>query len=107
MSNVSKSILKGAAEALAYAKGQKKNARTHKVKVHVPKNIDVQAVRKHLHMTRAEFSDNFGFSMRTLEKWERHERQPESSARAYLMVIHKNPHAVQKALQRMRWKRTN
>lgn len=105
MSNMSKSILKGASEALAYAQGRKKNARTHKIKVRVPKNINVQAVRKHLHMTREEFSNNFGFSMRTLEKWERHERQPESSARAYLMVIHRNPRAVKKALQRVRWKR--
>lgn len=100
MSNVSKSLLKGAFEALAYAKGQKKNARTHKIKVRVLKSIDVQEVRKHLHMTREEFSNNFGFSVRTLEKWERHERQPESAARAYLMVIHKNPRAVKKALSR-------
>lgn len=96
MSNISKSILKGATEALAYAKGQKKGARMHAVKV--LKNVDVQKIRKKLHMTREEFSNVFGFSVRTLEKWERHERQPESAARAYLMVIRKNPNAVKKAL---------
>ena len=98
MSKISNSILRGATEALAYAKGQKKNARTHKIKIRVPKIINVQAIRNHLHMTREEFSNNFGFSIRTLEKWERHERQPESSARAYLIVINKNPRAVKKAL---------
>ena len=100
MSNINKSILKGATEALDYAKGQKKDARTHKIKVSVPKNINVQEIRKNLHMTRAEFSNIFGFSVRTLEKWERHERQPESAARAYLIVIRKNPGAVKKALMR-------
>lgn len=98
MSNIGKSILKGAAEALAYAKGQKKGARAHKIKVKVPKNINVQEIRKNLHMTREEFSNIFGFSIRTLEKWERHERQPESAACAYLIVIQKNPRAVKKAL---------
>src|SRR3990167_3794061 len=99
MSNISKSILKGAAEALVYAKGQAKGARTHKIKVNVPKNINVQEIRKNLHMSREEFSNIFGFSIRTLEKWERHERQPESAARAYLLVIDKNPRAVRKALE--------
>ncbi len=96
MSDVGKSILKGAKEALAYAKGQKTRARVHKV--NVPRNINVQRIRMHLHMTREEFSAEFGFSLRTLEKWERHERQPNGPARAYLVVIDKNPTAVRKAL---------
>lgn len=49
-------------------------------------------------MSREEFSSAFGFSVRTLEKWERYERQPHTSARAYLLVIDKNPQAVRKAL---------
>ncbi len=96
MSEVGKSVLKGAQEALEYAKGHKKGSRTHKVTV--PKVINVRSIRNHLHMTRKEFSDEFGFSLRTLEKWERHERQPEGPTRAYLMVIAKNPNAVRKAL---------
>lgn len=97
MSEVGKSLLKGAAEALDYAKGNKKGARTHKVKV--PATIDVQRIRKHLHMSRTEFSNEFGFSVRTLEKWERGERRPEGPTRAYLTVIAKNPNTVKKALQ--------
>ena len=68
MSKVSQSLLQGAAEALAYAQGNKLGARTHKVTV--PKTIDVRAIREKLHMTRNEFSDHFGFSTRTVEKWE-------------------------------------
>ena len=45
-----------------------------------------------------EFADHFGFSIRTLEKWEQGVRQPEGAARAYLVVIDRNPKAVEKAL---------
>jgi len=96
MSEVGKSLLKGAEEALAYAKGHKQGARTHKVKV--PAHINVRNIRNRLHMTRKEFSDKFGFSLRTLEKWERDERVPEGPTRAYLKVIAKNPRFVEKAL---------
>jgi predicted GIY-YIG superfamily endonuclease len=34
-------------------------------------------------MSRQKFCEEFGFSVRTLEKWQRGERTPESSARAY------------------------
>lgn len=49
-------------------------------------------------MSRKKFSDEFGFSIRTLEKGERSERLPEGPARAYLTVIEKNPTAVIAAL---------
>lgn len=56
------------------------------------------AIRKRMHMSRQKFSEEFGFSVRTLEKWGRGERTPETSARAYLMVIASNPIAVINAL---------
>lgn len=97
MSDVGKSLIQGALEALEYAKGQKTGTKTHKV--NVPAEIDVSAIRNKLHMTRQQFSDEFGFSIRTLEKWERGER-PEGPTRAYLMVISKNPKAVVEALKK-------
>ncbi len=96
MSDTTNSILKGALEALDYVKGCKKGAKAHKVKI--PEIIDVKCIRKNLRMTRKEFSDEFGFSIRTLEKWERGERLPEGPTRAYLTVISKDPKAVRKAL---------
>ncbi len=96
MSELGKSLLKGAQEALDFAKGQKKGAHVHKVKI--PAQVDVQSIRKGLHMSRKTFSEEFGFSSRTLEKWERGERSPEGPARAYLTVIAKNPSMVRKAL---------
>jgi putative transcriptional regulator len=55
-------------------------------------------IREHLDMDRKEFCQSFGFSLRTLEKWEQGIRQPEGPARAYLMVIAHDPQAVVHAL---------
>ena len=96
MSKVGQSLLKGAEEVLAFAKGQTAGHRVHKVKI--PEQVDVYAIRVKLHMSRREFADHFGFSIRTLEKWEQGVRQPEGAARAYLVVIDRNPKAVEKAL---------
>lgn len=93
---INESILRGAEEALNYAKGQKKGFKTHKIKV--PKQVNVRAVRDKLHMTQREFADQFGFSIRTLEKWEQGIRHPEGAARAFLTVIDRNPKAVATAL---------
>ena len=98
MSNIGESIIRGALEALDYANGIKDGAKVHKVSV--PAEVDVGALRKTLHMSRQQFSNEFGFSIRTLEKWERKERLPEGPARAYLTVIAQNPRAVIEALHR-------
>jgi len=96
MSKVGESLLRGAKEALAYAKGHIQGAKAHKIKV--PKQIDVRAIRTQLHMSRDEFAESFGFSIRTLEKWEQGSRQPEGPTRAYLTVIARKPEAVKSAL---------
>ena len=96
MSDLGESLIRGAMEALEYAKGDKENSITHEVLV--PAQVDVMAIRKKMHMSRQKFCEEFGFSVRTLEKWERGERTPESSARAYLTVIANNPMAVINAL---------
>lgn len=96
MSKVGSSLLKGAHQALAYAKGKKIKAKVHKVMI--PLEVDVKTIRNELDMNRREFCESFGFSLRTLEKWEQGIRHPEGPARAYLIVIAHNPKAVVKAL---------
>lgn len=96
MSDLGKSLLRGAQEALEYARGTREDAVLHEVIV--PAQVDVAAIRKKMHMSRQEFCSEFGFSIRTVEKWERGERIPETSARAYLKVISNNPDAVMEAL---------
>ncbi len=96
MSKLGESLLKGAKEALAYANKEKTNAKIHKIKV--PKEVNVKAIRLKLHLSRKAFAERYGFSLRTLEKWEQGIRQPEGAARAYLVVISRNPKAVELAL---------
>ncbi len=97
MSKIGESILKGAKEALAHARGEKTKVKIHKLRV--PKHVDVKSIRAKLHLTRKEFADKYGFSIRTLEKWEQGVREPEGAARAYLVVIERNPKAVDAALK--------
>jgi len=63
-----------------------------------PKPIDVKAIRKRVKMSQAEFSRTYGISKRALQEWEQGGRQPDSAARAYLMVIAKEPAIVRRAL---------
>lgn len=95
MSKVANSIRRGLEEAVAYARAE---ADLATYRVHVPKQIDVRAIRTKLGMTQEEFAGRFGFSVNTLRHWEQGKRQPEGPTRAYLMVIERAPKAVQKAL---------
>ncbi|HTT84492.1 MAG TPA: helix-turn-helix domain-containing protein [Rhizomicrobium sp.] len=90
------SIRRGLEEALAYAEG---TADTGRYAIHVPADIDVKAIRTRLNMTQEEFAGRFGFSINTLRHWEQGGRVPEGPTRAYLLVIDRNPKAVQKALR--------
>ena len=67
-------------------------------KVALPAAVDVKPIRKRLKMTQARFSSTFGFSLDAVKHWEGGRRTPESSARAFLTVIAKNPSAVIAAL---------
>jgi putative transcriptional regulator len=96
MSKIGESLLRGAKQALAHARGKKIKAKIHKVVV--PQQVNVKAIRLKLHLSRQEFADRYGFSIRTLEKWEQGIRAPESAARAYLVVIDRNHKAVEAAL---------
>ena len=96
MSKIGESLLKGASEALTYAHGKKGKSKTHKV--HVPKHVNVKAIRLKLHLTRQEFANRYGFNIRTLEKWEQGSREPDGAVRAYLTVIKRNHKVVESAL---------
>ena len=86
-------LVSGLDEVDAYLCGQ-----TVGYRVHLPEEVDVKGIRKQLKMTQARFSDTFGFSLDAVKHWEGGRRKPESSARAFLTVIQKNPAAVIAAL---------
>lgn len=105
MSSVKNSLLRGVQEAIKYASDRKIGKRTlqgisdykiHNVKV--PRQVNIKDIRLQLHLSRNEFSDKFGFNPRTLEKWEQGTRYPDTTTRAYLTVIARNPVAVNQAL---------
>ena len=90
------SVRRGLKEALEYANSavdQSPNA------VHIPEQVDVRAIRVRLNMTQQQFAIRFGFSVNTLRHWEQGRRVPEGPTRAYLLVIDREPEAVQKALR--------
>jgi len=88
-------ILKGAKQALAFARGE---ADLKKFRIHVPADVDVKDIRRRLRLTQDEFSRRFGIPQGTLRDWEQGRRRPEGPARALLMVIQHEPKAVERAL---------
>ena len=98
MSETGDSILRGAKDALAYARGDKSRGR--ETVVIVPKQVDVKAIRKRLGMTQTSFAARFGISLGALRDWEQNRRQPEGPARVLLTVIDHEPEAVERALAR-------
>lgn len=96
MSKIGASMIRGLEQALAFAEG---TAKKGACVVHIPPEIDVKAIRGRLGMTQQEFAVSFGFSVNTVRHWEQGRRVPEGPTRAYLMVIAREPKAVQKALR--------
>jgi putative transcriptional regulator len=60
--------------------------------------VDVQAIRRRLGKSQAEFARMIGVSISTLKDWEQGRRRPEGPARALLKVAAENPDAVSAAL---------
>lgn len=90
------SIKRGLEEAIADARGEATGIR--KRVIMVPVEVDVKAVRRRLKMSQSAFAAQFGFSLGTLQNWERGHRRPEGAARVLLKVIDRRPDAVMEAL---------
>ncbi len=93
MSKAGESILRGARQALAYARGEREG-----FVAHVPERVNVKAIRRRLQLSQTEFARYFGFNLDAVQNWEQGRRQPEGAARAYLRVIEREPVAVRRAL---------
>jgi putative transcriptional regulator len=89
-------LIQSAKEALAFARGE---ADDKDFSIHVPANIDVKALRKRLKLSQAAFAARFGFGLSRLKDWEQGRSHPDSALRAYLLVIEREPEAVQRALE--------
>lgn len=93
MSKAGKSILKGARQALAFARGEREG-----FAVHVPATVDVKTLRRRLGLSQQGFASRFGFDLDAVQNWEQGRRRPRGAARAFLKVIEKEPDAVLRAL---------
>jgi putative transcriptional regulator len=87
-------IKAGLLEAVAIARGETEPAR-----IYVPNKVNVKAIREKLNMTQAEFAARFSFNVARVRDWEQGRSQPDGALRAYLLVIERQPKAVEKALK--------
>jgi putative transcriptional regulator len=58
----------------------------------------VKIIRRAFGMSQEEFARAFRIPIGTLRDWEQGRAEPDQAARAYLIVIARNPKAVQEAL---------
>jgi putative transcriptional regulator len=89
-----KQILQGMEEALRFVRGEDVNVRVWQVPV-----LDAAAVRKKTGLSQDQFARRFGVNLATLRNWEQGVRAPEGPARILLMVIDKEPEAIDRALK--------
>jgi putative transcriptional regulator len=59
---------------------------------------EVRSIRNGSGLSQAAFAERYGLNLRTLQDWEQGRAQPDGPARAYLLVILREPRAVERAL---------
>ena len=94
MTKAADRILQGLREAAAHARGEKVPG----LKVHVPRKVDVQAIRRRTGLSQAVFSRRIGVSPGTLRNWEQGRRIPDGPARVLLAMLARNPRVVEDTL---------
>jgi putative transcriptional regulator len=58
-----------------------------------------RVIRRALGLSQEEFAQRFQIPLGTLRDWEQGRKEPDAAARAYLVVIGRNPFAVAEALR--------
>ena len=94
MTTFGQDLIASAREALAIAQGEAEPARAF-----VPPDVDVAAIRKRSGLSQARFAQRFGFSAAAVRDWEQQRRRPDAAARTLLIVIDREPQAVERALR--------
>jgi putative transcriptional regulator len=59
----------------------------------------VKVIRRALGLSQEEFAGRFHIPVGTLRDWEQNRKEPDAAAKAYLVVIARNPKAVIDALE--------
>jgi putative transcriptional regulator len=66
---------------------------------HMKRTPQVKVIRRALGLSQEEFAARFRIPLGTLRDWEQGRKDPDAAARAYLVVIGRNPSAVSEALR--------
>ena len=64
----------------------------------LPRTPQVKVIRRALGLSQDDFARRFRIPLGTLRDWEQGRKEPDGAARAYLIVIGRNPDAVSEAL---------
>jgi putative transcriptional regulator len=94
MTKAAERITQGLREAASHARGEKVPG----LKLHIPRVVDVSAVRRRTGLSQAAFSRQIGVSTGTLRNWEQGRRSPEGPARVLLAMLARNPRIVEEML---------
>src|SRR6516164_10975270 len=89
-------IAAGLKDAITIARGEADRASYH---VHVPADVDVGRIRRKLKLSQSEFAARFAIAPGTLRDWEQKRKRPEGPARVLLMVIEREPNAVERVVR--------
>lgn len=87
-------ILNSLNEARAFAQGKP----TPGIRVHVPTELDIAAIRKKTGLSQAAFALQIGVAAGTLRNWEQGRRMPDGPARVLLSLLAHDPAIVTRTL---------
>jgi putative transcriptional regulator len=94
MTKAADRIVQGLREAAAHARGES----VPSLKLHVPRKVDVHAIRRRTGLSQELFSRRIGVSPGTLRNWEQGRRTPDGPARVLLAMLARNPRIVEDTL---------
>ncbi|MBB2176759.1 helix-turn-helix domain-containing protein [Gluconacetobacter johannae] len=92
--NIADELLASLEEGLQILEGTRAAARIWSP----PAVVDVRQIRARTGLTREAFANRFGFSRNAVRDWEQGLRRPEKAARTLLLVIDREPQAVERVL---------
>lgn len=94
MTKAADRIFQGLREVAAHARGKSVPG----LKIHVPRKVDVHAIRRRTGLSQEVFSRRIGVSPGTLRNWEQGRRTPDGPARVLLAMLARNPRIVEDTL---------
>ncbi|MEL6061578.1 MULTISPECIES: helix-turn-helix domain-containing protein [unclassified Methylobacterium] len=70
----------------------------HGLRLHIPKQVDVAAIRKRTGNSQPVFASSIGVPVDTLRQWEQGRRRPQGAALVLLAMLERKPRLVEEIL---------